>query len=157
MQLVDCQKSHVISAFFMFADMLNLCIACLRIFFVPLMLAYNLRQGLLKIWTKHSLKLQEMKCQSREGLCQNWHVISAFFMYAEMLNLCIACLHILFMPLMIADNLMQGLLKVWRKYSLKLQEMKCQSREGLRGIQNYTRMDLDQKMTLKVHRLDPFL
>ena len=27
MQLVDCQKSHVISAFFMFADMLNLCIA----------------------------------------------------------------------------------------------------------------------------------
>ena len=26
MQLVDCQKSHVISAFFMFADMLNLCI-----------------------------------------------------------------------------------------------------------------------------------
>ena len=68
MQLVDCQKSHVISAFFMFADMLNLCIACLRIFFVPLMLAYNLRKGLLKIWTKHSLKLQEMKFQSREGL-----------------------------------------------------------------------------------------
>ena len=56
MQLVDCQKSHVISAFFMFADMLNLCIACLRIFFVPLMLAYNLRKGLLKIWTEHSLR-----------------------------------------------------------------------------------------------------
>ena len=58
MQLVDCQKSHVISAFFMFADMLNLCIACLRIFFVPLMLAYNLRKGLLEIWTKRSLKLK---------------------------------------------------------------------------------------------------
>ena len=56
MQLVDCQKSHVISAFFMFADMLNLCIACLRIFFVPLMLAYNLRKGLLKIWMEHSLR-----------------------------------------------------------------------------------------------------
>ena len=39
------QKSHAISAFFMFEDMLDLCSACLRIFFVPLMLDYNLRKG----------------------------------------------------------------------------------------------------------------